>query len=152
MKTYAQVVLQSQERCAKLMDTRGMQPPQHLKRLVRPVDPVSEGRCFRCLGRGHAARECRDPIACRLCRLPGHCQASCPLRRAQRPNPPSSGMFDCLVGEVRGEEFSWDHVLNGIRAVCPDLTSPDAHRIVSGAIFIQRLSKTDWQRLLRVTQ
>ena len=136
VKTYAQVVRQSQERHEKSMDTGGMQPPQHLKRLVRPVDPVSEGRCFRCLGWGHAARECRDPMACHLCRLPGHHQASCPLWRTQRPNPPSSGMFDCLVGEVRGEESSWDHVLDRIRTVCPDLISPDAHRLVSGAIFI----------------
>ena len=51
-----------------------------------------------------------------------------------------------------GEDPSWDHILDGIRIVCPDLTSPDAHRLVSGAIFIQRLSKVDWRRLLGVTQ
>ena len=152
VKTYAQVVRQSHERREKAMVTRGMQPPQHLKMSDRSVDPVRESQCFRCMGRGHAVRECRDPIACRLCRLLGHRQASCPLRRAQRPNLPSTGLFDCLVGDVRGEEPSWDHILDGIRTVCPDLTSPDTHRLVSGAIFIRRLSKVDWQKLLGVTQ
>ena len=129
-----------------------MQPPQHLKRLDHLVDPAREGRCFRCLGRGHAVRDCRDPIACRLCCLPGHRQASCPLRRVQRPNLPGPGMFDCLVGDVWGEVPLWEHILDKIRTVCLDLTSLDAHRLVSGAIFIRRLSKADWRKLLGVTQ
>ena len=146
------MVQQSQEGRDKAKDTGGIQSSQHPKRFARPVDPVSEGRCFRCLGHGHAAQDCRDPIACRLCRSPGHRQASCPLRRDQRLSPPSLGLFDCLVGEVGGGEFTWDHVFEGIRRVCPDLSSPDAHLLASGEIFIRRLSKTDWRSLLGITQ
>ena len=52
-------------------------PPTHR----RPVDLRQEGRCFRCLARGHVARSCREPIKCRVCRQGGHRQASCPFRR-----------------------------------------------------------------------
>ena len=71
-KSYAQVVQQSPEGRGKEKDTRRTQSLQHPKRFTRPVEPVNEGRCFRCLGHGHAARECQDPIVCRLCRSPGH--------------------------------------------------------------------------------
>ena len=71
-KTYAEVVRQRPDSREELMDTWGMQPTQHLKRLDHPVDLTGEGCCLRCLGRGHAVRECRDPSACRLYRLPGH--------------------------------------------------------------------------------
>ena len=50
----------------------------------RCVDPIKEGRCVRCLARGHFARDCRDPIKCRLCRQSGHRQVSCPAERMQR--------------------------------------------------------------------
>ena len=152
VKSYAQVVQQSLEGRGKEKDTGRIQSSQHPKRFARPVDPVNEGRCFRCLGHGHATRDCRDPIVCRLCRSPGHRQASCPLRREQRLSPPSSGLFDCLVGEVGGGEVTWDHVIEGIRTVCPALTSPDAHLLASGEIFIWKLSKTDWRSLLGITQ
>ena len=152
VKSYAQVVQQSQEGGGKSKDTVGIQSSKHPKRDARPVDPVQEGRCFRCLGHGHAARDCRDPIVCRLCRSPGHRQASCPLQREQRRSPPSSGLFDCLVGEVGSGEVTWDHVIEGIRTVCPDITSPDAHLLSSGEIFLLRLSKTDWRSLLGITQ
>ena len=58
----------------------------------------------------------------------------------------------CLIGDVWGKDPLWEHILDGIRTVSPDLTSPDAHRLVSGAIFIRRMSKADWCKLLGVTQ
>ena len=152
VKTYAEVVLQRPDYRVELREIKRRQSSQLLKRLDNPVDPAREGRCFRCLGRGHAARECRDPITCRLCRQPGHRQASCPLRRVQRSNLPGSGLFDCLVGDVRGEDPLWEHILDAIRTVCPDLSCPDAHRVVSGTVFIRRMAKADWRKLLGATQ
>ena len=152
MKTYAEVVLQGPDHGVELRETRRWQSSQLLKKLDHPVDPAREGRSFRCLGRGHAARECQDPITCRLCRQPGHQQASCPLRRVQRSNLPGPGLFDCLVRDVRGEDPLWEHILNAIRTVCPDQLCPDAHRLVSGTIFIRRMDKVDWRKLLGATQ
>ena len=114
VKMYAKVVLQRPNCRDELREIRRRQSTQFLKRLDHPVDPAREGRCFRCLGRGHAARECWDPITCRLCRQPGHRQASCPHRRVQRSNLPGPGMFDCLVGDVRGEDPLWEHILDAI--------------------------------------
>ena len=152
LKTYAEVVLHGPDHGVELREPRRRQSSQLLKKLGQPVDPAREGRCFRCLGRGHAAWECRDPITCRLCRQPGHRQTSCPLRRVQRSNIPGPGLFDCLIGDVRGEDPLWEHILDAIRTVCPDLLCPDAHRLVSGTVFIRRMAKADWRKLLGVTQ
>ena len=152
LKTYAEAVLQGPDHGVELREPRRRQSSQLLKKLGQPVDPAREGRCFRCLGRGHPARECRDPITCRLCRQPGHRQASCPLRRVQRSNIPGPGLFDCLIGDVRGEDPLWEHILDAIRTVCPDLLCPDAHRLVSGTVFIRRMAKADERKILGVTQ
>ena len=152
VKTYAEMVRQRPEGREELREIRSRQSEQALKRQIYPVDPAREGRCFRCLERGHAARECRDPITCRLCRQPGHRQASCHLRRVQRANNPGLGMFDCLVGDVLGEDPSWEHILDAIRTVCPDLVCPDVHRLVSGTVFIRKVAKADWRKLLGDTQ
>ena len=61
-------------------------------------------------------------------------------------------MFDCLVGDVRGEDPLWDHILDAIRTVCPDLLCPDVHRLVSGTVFIRKMAKADWRKLLGATQ
>ena len=152
LKTYAEAVRQGPDQGMELREPRSRQSSQILKKLGQPVDPAREGRCFRCLGRGHAARECRDPITCRLCRQPGHRQASCPLRRLQRSNIAGPALADCLIGEVRGEEPLWEHILEAIRTVCPYLLCPDAHRLVSGTVFIRRMAKADWRKLLGATQ
>ena len=152
LKTYAEAVRQGPDQGMELREPRRRQSSQILKKLGQPMDPAREGRCFRCLGRGHAARECRDPITCRLCRQPGHRQASCPLRRLQRSNIAGPALADCLIGEVRGEEPLWEHILEAIRTVCPDLLCPEAHRLVSGTDFIRRMAKVDWRKLLGATQ
>ena len=38
----------------------------------RPINPSMEGRCYRCLARGHQAQSCREPVRCRLCHQAGH--------------------------------------------------------------------------------
>ena len=113
----------------------------------RPVDPLKEGRCLRCLERGHIARDCRDPIKCRLCRQGGHRQVACPLKNTPRFNSVGTGLFACLIGDVGNAETSWANILERIQSTCPDLPSPDCHPLVSGGIFIRGLSKGNWRRL-----
>ena len=113
----------------------------------RPVNPPKEGRCVRCLEQGHVARECRDLIKCQLCRQGGHRQASCRLQQNQKTDAAGTGFFACLVGDLSGADASWAHILDGIQATCPNLTTPNCHRLVSGEIFIGGLSKRNWQRL-----
>ena len=111
------------------------------------MNPPKEGRCVRCLEQGHVARECRDPIKCQLCRQGGHSQASCRLQQNQKTDAAGTGFFACLVGDLSGADASWAHILDGIQATCPNLTTPNCHRLVSGEIFIRGLSKRNWQRL-----
>ena len=123
-------------------------PPTHL----RPMDPRQDGRCFRCLARGHAAHSCREPIKCRLCRQGGHRQASCPLQMPPSTEPATTGLFACLVGELRDADPQWTHIIDGIQALCPELTDPDCHRLTAGDIFIRGLSKDAWRRIHGQTQ
>jgi hypothetical protein len=50
------------------------------------------GKCFRCLGRGHRASSCRDPLRCFGCGGPGHKARLCPKAKtsqnATAPQPP----------------------------------------------------------------
>ena len=144
--TYAEVLTQGQTDPATTAtgEQRTLRSPEAR---VRGVDPFKEGRCLRCLARGHVARDCRDPIKCRLCRQNGHRQASCPAQRIKRPSLLGSGRFDGLVGETSDENPPWSSILNGIQATCPDVTSPEYHRLVSGGILIRGLSKENWRKL-----
>ena len=126
-------------------DASANSPPRHP--YIRPVDPLKEGRCLRCLARGHMARDCREPIKCRLCRHGGHCQANCPLQRRQEVDPASTGLYACLVGECSRAYVAWTQLSAGIQAICPDLANPDCHWLASGEIFLCGLSKTNWRRL-----
>jgi len=38
-------------------------------------------RCFICLGSGHLAKQCRDPVHCIRCRCFGHRERLCPSKR-----------------------------------------------------------------------
>ena len=116
-----------------------------------PVDPLREGRCLRCLVRGHTAHDCRDPIRCRLCRQTGHRQTSCPCQQAPRLDSAGTGLFACLVGELHDADPSWEHILDGIRSTYPDLTNPDCRRLVSGQAFLRGISKSNWRRLHRLS-
>ena len=46
---------------------------------THPVKQMElDGRCFRCLTRGHHTKECRDPLVCYICRGVGSWQWVCP--------------------------------------------------------------------------
>ena len=113
----------------------------------RCVDSIKDGHCLRCLAQGHVARDCRDPIKCHLCRQSGHRQASCPAQRIHRPSLLGSGLFDCLVGETSDDNPPWSLILDGIQAACPDVTSLECHRLVSGGLLLRCLSKENWRKL-----
>ena len=128
--------------------TDGRHPPP----LRRPVDPRQEGRCFRCLARGHVARPCREPVKCRVCRQGGHRQASCPYKTTPPSAPASTGLYACLVGELRETDPQWQQIIDGIQMLCPNLTSPDRHRLPAGDVFIRGLSKEAWRLIHGQTQ
>jgi hypothetical protein len=58
-------------------------------RCYTPHIPLLHSRCFRCLVRGHSARDCRDPICCRICHDSGHrgYAYAMVLPREQTPHP-----------------------------------------------------------------
>ena len=118
----------------------------------RPVDPHQEGRCFWCLARGHVAHSWREPVTCRLCWQGGHYQASCPLQMPPPTILAITELFACLVGELRDADPQWTHIIIGIQTLCPDLTSPDYHRLTIGDIFIRSLSKEAWRQIHDQTQ
>ena len=116
------------------------------------MDPRQEGRCFCCLARGHVARSCREPVKCRVCRQGGHRQASCPYKTTPPSAPASTGLYACLVGELRDTDPQWQQIIDRIQMLCPDLTSPDCHRLPAGDVFIRGLSKEAWQLIHGQTQ
>ena len=130
--------------------TSDMKGKTHLRRTYTPsrlVEPLKEGRCIRCLARGHMARERREPIKCRWCRQGEHCQANCPMQQNQKIATAGFRLFACLVGELSSADVPWVHVLDGIQVTYPDLIPPDCHWLVSGEVFIHGLSKRNWRRL-----
>ena len=151
-RTYAQVTAQGNTGGTK-PDTsanspRSVDPLKALRHPdIRPVDPLKEGRCLRCLARGHMARDCREPMKCRLCRHGGHRQVNCSLRQRQEVDPASTGLYACLVGECSRADVAWKQILAGIQALCPELNNPDGHWLASGEVFLRGLSKISWQRL-----
>ena len=105
-----------------------------------------EGRCFRCLAGDHRAQTCREPIRCRLCRQAGHRQYACPQnkRNDARPMPlerTPSGLYACLVGEIIDADPTWMQILECVQEISPSLTHPVCHRLVSGQIILQDLSR-----------
>ncbi|KAK1283732.1 hypothetical protein QJS10_CPB21g01080 [Acorus calamus] len=50
---------------------------------VRGGERSEQGRCFRCLGWGRWARECREPPRCWFCRRLGHRSPVCPMIHAR---------------------------------------------------------------------
>ena len=60
-----------------------------------PMAKTLQGKCLRCLGKGHSAASCREPVRCINCGRFGHKAQTCrspTLRRAQhyRPLPPNN--------------------------------------------------------------
>ena len=118
-------------------------PPQDR----RPVDPRREGRCFHCLPHDHLAYSCRTPIRCRLCRREGHRQASCSLTLKTHSTtaghrPEATGLFSCLVGEVRGGGApNLEQIKGGVQDILSTQANPDRHFLPSGDLFLGRLSR-----------
>ena len=142
--TYAQAVARGQTDKTRTTQDEWM-TRRHNHKSRRQVDPRKDGRCFRCLAREHIARDCRDPIKYHLCQKGGHRQASCPLQLHTPAKPPS--LAACLVGESREIDPQWAHIMSGIQTLCPNLSSPDCHRLDSGDFFLRGLSKADWCRI-----
>ena len=131
--------------CAGLGDhTLLLTSPCNKRRLV---DPRKEGRCFRCLARGHIARDCRDPITCRLCRRSGHHQASCPIQRGPSKQPVNNSLYACLIGEPCDVDTQCAQVSAGIQSMCPDLTNPDIHHLHSGEFFLRNVPKRAYKQI-----
>ena len=143
-ETYAQVTDQGNTGDTKPAMSANP-PPRHP--YIRPVDPVKEGRCLRCLARGNMARDCRELLKCRLCRHGGHRQANCPLRRRQEVDPASKGLYACLVGECSRADVAWTQISAGLQGICPELANSEYHWLATGEIFLPGLSKTSWRRL-----
>ena len=155
--TYAQVVTRNKTGDATLdVDGwRSVRRTQNTRRppsLRRPMDLRQEGRCYRCLARRHVARSCREPVKCRVCWQGGHRQASCPHQTTLPSAPASTGLYACLVGELRDADPEWQHIIDRIQTLCPDLTSPNCHRLTASDVFIRGLSKEAWRQIHGQTQ
>ena len=57
----------------------------------------------------------------------------------------STGLFTCLVGELRGSIPTWDHILSGLQFLLPEPGIPNCHRLASGNIFLRNLSHPAWR-------
>ena len=66
--------------------------------------------------------------------------------------PDSTGLYACLVGELRETDPQWQKIIDGIQMLCPELTSPDCHRLPAGDVFIRGLSKEAWRIIHGQTQ
>ena len=121
--TYVAVVARGVPR-GKDTSKGGRLPAQGRPKLGRPVDPMREGRCLRCLTRGHTVRECREPMQCRLCRQVGHRQTSCPQQQTPRPDLAGSGLFACLVGELHDADPPWEQYSGKHLIYMPRLDQP----------------------------
>nr|XP_045089212.1 uncharacterized protein LOC123497152 [Aegilops tauschii subsp. strangulata] len=73
----------------------GLGHAPRLRKGHRPVFNASTGReaflrrfrglCFRCLSTEHRRVDCRDPVHCIDCKLPGHIGKDCPGKRGRAP-------------------------------------------------------------------
>ena len=115
-------------------------PPRLIARLRRAAV-----RCFRCMAKDHQVKECREPLKCLECGQSDHRRVSCPHRTSTQPKivanrHTATGLFTCLVGEVRGSSPTWEHILSGLQDILAVLGIPDYHRLASGDIILQNLS------------
>ena len=116
------------------------------------------GRCFRCLGNGHFAREFRDPVVCRLCLRPGHRQKGCThyggWKRHEVDNRSEimEKMAGCLVGEVMAGTSTVATIIQNLPTNEASQGQPECFQLDSGEFLLRRLPKPIYWELLGTTQ
>ena len=117
-----------------------------------------EGRCYRCLWRGHFARECWDPVVCRLCLRTGHRQKECTnqgeLHRQEVGHRSSvmEGMATCFVGEILAGTSTAATILQGLPISDKPQGHPECFQLDSGSFLLQGLPKEIYRELWGITQ
>ena len=159
--SYAQVA-QKETEVARLKrvedDDSGLQKVRNRRELrQQPVTDMA-GRCYRCLGKGHFARECRDPVVCRACMRTGHRQKDCMnqdgLHRhaVGHRSAVMEGMAACLVGEVQAGTPTTATILQGLPINDTPSGQPECFQLDSGGFLLRGLSEKMYRELWGVTQ
>ena len=116
------------------------------------------GRCYRCLGRGHFARDCRDPIICRVCLRTGHRKKECTnqggMHRHEVDRRPAvmEGMETCLVGEVREGAPTAATILQGIPSSDKNSGQLECFQLDFGGFLLRGLSEEMYRELWGANQ
>ena len=116
-------------------DVAGADEREH-EEIVAEVGGGGE-RCVQCLAKDHQVKACREPLKCLECGHLGHRRVTCPHQtpsqlKTRPTRHTASGLFACLVGEVRGSVPTWDHIISGLQVLQPQPGIPNCHRLASG--------------------
>ena len=136
----------------------GWHTVRNRRELHQPPVTNMAGRCYRCLGRGHFARDCRDPIVCRVCLRTGHRKKECTnqggMHRHEVDRRPAvmEGMETCLVGEVREGAPTAATILQGIPSSDKNSGQLECFQLDSGGFLLRGLSEEMYRELWGANQ